>query len=155
MTTQLQIARTGRISDEIKAAAEKEKAEAVEREKAAKQNAIDAEARRVEQEKQAKINAENARIATEAQAIKAKNQAKIDAESAAEAARVAEVNRQAEAKRVEDDAQAAREANKRIIGKVRREAKEALMALGLNEGQAKCVVLAINGKEIPHISIKY
>ena len=87
--------------------------------------------------------------------IMAKEQAAIDAEIAADNARLAEVARQAEAKRIEGEAQAAREADKANISKVRFEAKEALMFWGLCEDDARRIIHAINDGKIPHISIKY
>ena len=87
--------------------------------------------------------------------VMAKEQAAIDAEIAADNARLAEVARQAEAKRIEGEAQAAREADKANISKVRFEAKEALMFWGLCEDDARRIIHAINDGKIPHISIKY
>ena len=87
--------------------------------------------------------------------VMAKEQAAIDAEIAADNARLAEVARQAEAKRIEGEAQAAREADTANISKVRFEAKEALMFWGLCEDDARRIIHAINDGKIPHISIKY
>jgi len=132
-----------------KAEAEKQAAEeaaqkAKEAELAAKQAAIEAEERR-------KREAEEA----EARRIEQEKQAKIAAEQAAEQARLAEIARQEEVARLEAEELAKREANKKHIGKLRREAKEALMAQGLYEEQAKAIVLAIHNGLIPHVKINY
>ncbi len=121
------------IRKEAAAKAEKEKAEAEERERQAKQEAEQAEARA----KQAAENAER------------------QAKEAAERARREEMERQeaerAEQKRQED----ARLANKRHIGKVRKEAKEDLMDLGIIESEAKRIVMAINNGTVRNITINY
>ena len=139
------LAYEAKIREEAKAQAELEKREAIEREEIAKQNAIEAENRRIEQEKQAVINAENASIAAEKREIEA-----------AENARIAEVRRQEELKLIEAQEQAAIMANKAHIGKIRKEAKQSLMdSIGLDEATAKNIVLAINSGSISHVSIKY
>jgi hypothetical protein len=77
------------------------------------------------------------------------------AEEAAEKARLNEVARQeAEAKRQAEEL-AAREANKKHIGAIRKAAKEGLMLAGLTEEQAKAVVLAIHARKIPNVKINY
>ena len=48
-----------------------------------------------------------------------------------------------------------REANTRNVGTKRREAKESLMLIGLSEIDAKKVVMAIHGKNIANVSIRY
>ena len=145
-----------RLRKESEARAIKDREEAIKKEASAKADREKAEA--VEREQLAKagqIAAEEAKIAAEKRAIEAEKQAKIDADNAAEAARLAEVARQAqEAERVAAE-EAKREANKKHVGNIRREAKEALIALGLNEKQAKEVVLAINSGGVPHVKINY
>ena len=77
------------------------------------------------------------------------------AREAAEAARLAEI------KRAEDEAlkakqeQEKREANKKYIGKVRKEAKESLIGLGLSEKDSKTIVMAIHNGDIKNVFIKY
>lgn len=64
--------------------------------------------------------------------------------------------RRVELQRVEDEAKAAREADKKHIGNIRREVKEALMENCLiDEATAKTIVLAISRGDIAHTSIKY
>lgn len=139
------------IRREASAKADKAKADAIEREQAAKQAQIDAEAAQVQAERRAIDQAKQA----EKDAKAAAKQAKLNAEVAAENARLAEVARQEEAKRLEQAEVDKREANKKHVGNIRREAKEALMALGLSEKQSKDVVLAINSDSIPHVKITY
>lgn len=139
-------AEKARIDAENKANAEqerveREKREAVEREEAAKRKAEDAERRAKE--------AEAARIA-------AVEKAKRDAELAAEQARLDEIARREEEERQAKAEQEKREANKRHIGNVRKQAKEGLMlSCGLSEDAAKNVVLAIHNGDIRHIKIEY
>lgn len=141
----------------------KEDAERWEREKAeAEARAIQAEKDRIASEEKAKRDAEEAekrRIEWEKEQerlrIEAEEKAKRDAEEAAERARQEEIKRQQEEKaRMEAEAKA-REENKRHIGKIRKEAKESLMAFGLDEDQAKQIVLAIHNKQIKNVSINY
>jgi hypothetical protein len=65
-----------------------------------------------------------------------------------------EANRAAAEKALKAE-QAAREANKQHVSKVRGETKRALMSLGLDEPTAKKIVLAIDGEQIPHVKIAY
>jgi len=132
-----QEAREKRIAEE---AAAKAKADA----EAATRRAIEAE----HLIKQQAIQAEANRKAAEAQAA-------VAAEKAAEQARLAEVER----RRLDDVAaaeeQAKREADKKHIGATRKAAKEALMALGIDEAMAKTIVKAIHNKAIPNVQINY
>jgi len=67
-----------------------------------------------------------------------------------------EERRKQEKERVaESERQAKRESNKKHIGKIRKEAKESLMAIELSEEDAKKVVMAIHNGEIKNVSIKY
>jgi len=68
-----------------------------------------------------------------------------------------EKRREAEAaKEAEEKAQAKREIDKKHVGKIRGEAKEALMSTcKLDEKTAKAVVLAIAKSEIANVSINY
>lgn len=126
------------------------------REASAKAEAAAAEA--VQAKEAAEHAVENAKLqakAAEEARIKAEDNAKKQAEEAAEQARLNEIKRQEDAAKLEAEELAQREANKKHIGKIRGEAKESLMALGLDEKTAKKIVLAINNKEITNISIQY
>lgn len=151
-----------KLKDEASAKAEAEKLEAIKREAAAKeaariseenriasearakQDAIDAEAIRVEQAKQAELNR-----------IEAEKQAKINAEIAAENARIEEQKRVASEAKARADELARLEANKAHVGIKRRESKESIMSLGIDEATAKKIVLAVCKGNIANISISY
>lgn len=162
-----QAAEQARIESERQAQAaidlaEREKQEAIEREQAAEQARLDAEAkaqRDAEAAEQARIEAQ-AKAQREAEAaeqarIQAAEQAKRDAEAAAERARIEEQQRQqAEAERIQRE-QEQREANNRHVGNIRRQTKDDLMKLGLDEATAKKVVLAIHNKEVRNVGISY
>lgn len=143
------------IAKEAAHQAEQDRLLAEQREKAAIEAAEAAEARRVEQEIKAKADAKAAEANRITQAEDAKKAADKRAIEAAEAARVAEVTRQEIVKEQERKDQEKREANKKYIGGIRKEAKEDLIRLGLSEGEAKKVILAINSGDIRHLSIKY
>lgn len=139
--------REERIKREAKEAAEKaerERLEAIEREKQAERDRIAAEER-------AKAQAEEA----ERQRELAEEKAKRDAEEAAERAKQAEIQRQKDEEARLAAEQAKREANRKHIGAIRKAAKESLMAIGLNEEQAKSVVMAIHDKKIANVQINY
>lgn len=142
-----QEAREKRIAEE---AAERERLASIEREAQAKRQLEEAERARIAAEERAKIQAEEA----EKRRAEAEKQAKLNAERAAEQAKQAEIARQqAEAKRIADE-QAAREANKKHIGAVRKAAKESLMQF-VDEETAKKIVMAIHGGEIANVKIHY
>lgn len=136
--------RIKRKAEEEKARIEAERLAAIEREKKAKRDAIAAEERR-------KLEAEQA----EQRRIEAEAKAKRDAEEAAELARQAEVQRQKDEQERQRKEQEAREANKRHIGGIRKAAKESLMALGIEEEQAKSVVMAIHNGQVANVKINY
>lgn len=144
-----QAAEQARIDAERKAQAEAERLErerlaAIEREEQAKRDAELAEQRRIAQEEQAKRDAELAEI-----------RAKEEAERAAEAARQAEIKRQQEeAARLQAEKEA-REANRRHVSKVCKQAKEGLMAQGMTEDVAKMAVQAIAKGLVPNVTINY
>ena len=151
-----QAAEAARIEAENKAKAEQER---IEKEKAeAIHKAEEAERQRIASEERAKLEAEQARInaeQAEKNRLAALEKAKKDAEQAAENARIDEANRQeAERQRIEEET-AEREANRAHVGKIRKEAKESLMDIGLDEETAKNVVLAISNKKIKNVDIKY
>lgn len=130
---------------------EKERKEAIQREEQAKQQALEAERAKIAAEERAKIQAEEA----EKRRIQAEQQAKAYAEEAAKRAQQAEIDRQAIEQAEIRAEQDRREANKRHVGKIRKKAKESLMEFGLNEKQAKAIVMAINAGQIPRVSISY
>lgn len=108
-----------------------------------------AEAERLRIEDQARKDAEHKAAIERAEAEKAEAERKAAQAIEDERRRVA---LEAEQKRLEDEK---RERNKKHIGEVRKAAKEALIAEGLSEDQAKKIVLAINAGKIPHIKINY
>lgn len=158
--------REARIAQEAKEKAEREAKEreerlireAKEREEKAERDRLTAIEREKEQERQriaaeerAKAQAEEA----ERQRKLAEEKAKRDAEEAAERARLAEIQRQKDEEDRQRKEQEAREANKRHIGGIRKAAKESLMALGMEEEQAKAVVMAIHNGQIANVKIHY
>jgi hypothetical protein len=118
----------------------KEAAEKVERERdEAIQKAADAEA--------ATKKAERDKIAAE-------ENAKLEAKVAAERARQEEIKRQEDEEKAAKAAQEKKEANKKHVGKIRGEAKKALMKF-VDEETAKEIVLAIHAGEIKNVKINY
>lgn len=132
------------IRKEAAERAEREKQEAIERAEREKQEAAERERRAIE-EKEA---AERARI-------EAEQRAKEQAEQAAEQARLAEIQRQKEEREKAEAEAAKREADKAHISKIRREAKECLMAFGIDEFSARTIVLALHNGHIAHCKIIY
>ena len=143
--------RDERIAKEAAEKAEREAEEAKKAELAAVEAAAEAVRQREAAEKQAKINAENAEKAR----IAAEEKAKQDAIEAAEQAKQEQIELQKEKEKAENAEREKREANKRHISKIRGEAKDSLMALGLDELVAKKLVLAIHNSEITNVSISY
>jgi colicin import membrane protein len=110
-------------------------------------------AERARQNAEAERQAEAASIA--ASHARAEAQAAIDAaEAEAEALRVAEAARLAEleAARLE---QAARDADRAHRGSVMKAAKEAIIAQGVKEPEARAIVLAIVAGEIPNVKLTF
>ncbi|MCV9940963.1 hypothetical protein OIU35_31820 [Boseaceae bacterium BT-24-1] len=175
-TTTLRVLRANLIkAEEERAELAKLRAEAEERDRAAR----DAEVKRQQEtaeaerlaaaEKRAAEQAE-ARIRAEREAEDARVKAEQDAALAAERrkaqeaqeALAAEQRRQAEAKAAEEraaaakaQADAARAADIAHRGKIMGDAKTALMTLDLDEPKAKQIVLAICAGTIPHTSIRF
>ena len=141
---QAQEAREKRIAEDARANAEREKIEAELREKQAIEAKEKAENEAVEAEKNAKAEAEAAAI-----------QAKENTRLAAEKARKDEIARQEAKAKEEREEIAKREANKRHVGSIRRQAKESIMALGFSEPEAKKIVLAICNNSISNVTISY
>lgn len=149
-----------RAEEEAKAEAEQAAARKAENERLEAERAAQIERDKAEAAEEARIEAETAaKVYAEAQAekarvdaIRAAEKAKADKLAAVEAERAraaaeAEAIKRAEEKRAADVAH---------ISKIRREAKAELMKIkGINEALAVNIVLAINGKCIPHISIAY
>ena len=123
---------------------EREKKEAIEKAEFEKQQAIDnaelAKREQIAQEERAKIEREQA-IESKKLAVAAAEQAVIDRQNAKEQRLISE--------------QLKREANKRNIGNIRRDAKESIMELGLSEKMAKQFVMAIHNKDIANVAINY
>lgn len=123
-----------KIRREASAKAELEKAEAIKREEIAKQ----------------------ALIESEAKAVEAQKQSIRYAEEMAEKARLAEIARQAEAKRIEDSETARREADKNHKASINNAAVAAIMSeCGITEETAKSIVIAIAKGKIPSVKISY
>lgn len=146
-----QKAREDAIRKEASEKAEKAKRDAELREQQAREEAI--------KQKERALQAEMDRIAQEEQSKKDKEQAQIqaakDAELAAEAARKKEIERQAAEIKQEQEELAKREANKKHIGNIRGEAKDDLIAIGVDTELAKVIVLAISNGEIKNVTINY
>lgn len=145
-----------RLRKESEERAIKERKEEIKREASAKAEAeAKAATEREEVAKRAALQAEADKVKAEKRAIQAEKDAKANAEKAAEAARLAEIKRRNQEDEFNRKEQEKREANKRHIGSVRRESKEALMSLGLEEAIAKSIVIAIHNGSIPNITINY
>ena len=140
-----------RIKQAAIEAKEKAEAEAKERTLNAEREAAEAKQREAEAEERAK----QAAIEAEAKALQAAKDAEMNAKIAAEQARKDELERQKAELEAEVAELEKREANKKHVGKIRKEAKEALMKVGVSEDLAKEVILAINAGEIDHVSISY
>ena len=107
-----------------------------------------AEKQRVIDEREAAEREKQAAIEREAYAVK-------KAEEAAEQARLAEKARQeqlAEEQRIKDEKRAA---NNRHVTKIKKQAKESLLAIGLSEDDAIKVVQSLSKGEIKNCSINY
>lgn len=140
-----------RREQEAKAAAERRelelKLQAEQAEKAAAQAKADKLA--------AEQRAEQDRIAAEQRAEQERIAAIEREKQAAEAARQAEIKRQADAKAAEEAETARREADKAHKGKVNRAALEAFIAGGMPEECAKLAVTLIAKGQIPNVRITY
>lgn len=136
----------------------------------AKQDAIDAQARADEaadrEKKQAEQTEENrlAQIESDKQRaeqtrldkIESDKQAKINAEIAAEQARLAQVKRQQDIEAKAAEEQAKRDANKSHTAKVRRTAKDLLIARhNLSEEVAKAIIIDLHKGVFADITINY
>lgn len=133
------------LSTMFAAALNREK-EAAELEKLRKESA-----EREKKDREDRIAKEAADKATQ----EAEAKAEVRTEKAAEDARLAEVARVVQETEQLRIAAETRKANKRHVGKIRGEAKHAIMALGIAEKDAKAIVLAIHNNAVPNVSIKY
>lgn len=143
--------RDDRIAKEASEKADREAAESKAKEIAAIEIAAEAVKQREAAEDRAKIDAELAKT----REIEAAKQAEINSANAAKAAREEAERKQAQKEAAEAAEIEKRESNKRHVGKIRGEAKDSLMALGLDEEIAKKVVLAIHAGEIANVAINY
>ncbi len=136
-----------RATREAEAKAQAERDAAARREadaKAAQERAERDRMEAIERQKQAEARAEAEKLAAEQRA-----------KEAAEAARLAEVQRQAdEAARVEAE-QRKREADKAHKAKIMGEAKQALMSMNITEELARAIVLKIHRGEVPNVTINF
>lgn len=136
-----------RATREAEAKAQAEREAAARREAQAKADAERAEREKleaIERQKQAEARAEAERLAAEQRA-----------KEAAEAARQAEIKRQAdEAARIEAEAKA-READRAHKAKIMGTAKEAVMTAGITEDQARAVIWLIAAGKVPNVQITY
>lgn len=143
--------RDERIAKEASEKADKAAAAAKEAEQRAIDQAALAVRLREEAESRATLEAEQAQR-DKAEARRESDQAIIDAAQAArEKAEL--VQRDKEAREKADREK--REANTKHIGKIRKEAKEAIMKLGGDEALAKSIVMAISNGIIPNVVINY
>lgn len=141
--------------------AEKRQREADEAERAAAAAAHAEAQRRANEEAIAKRAADAAKAEAErqhAEALAAEKRRADAAEAAqrAEAKRIADERaaQEAEAERLAAE-QAARDRDRKHRGDVMKSAKEAIMALGVDEDAAKKVVLAIVANEIPNVTLRF
>ena len=152
---------------EFEAKLKADKAEAAAK---AKQDAIDAQGRADEaaerEEKQAILSEQNSLAQIEADKrraeqnrisqIEAAQNSKRNAEIAAENARLAEVKRQQDINAKAAAEQAERDADKRHTAKVRRTAKDLLIARhGLSEEVAKAIIIDLHKRVFADITINY
>lgn len=131
-------------------AAEKARIEAENKAEAARVNAEREQARLIAEAEALKLREEKA----QRDAIEAAKQAELDKQAAIEAERV-RIEREAVAKRLaEKQAEAARQASKEHVRKINQEALAALVSI-VTEEQAKEIIKLIAKGSVPHISIKY
>lgn len=130
---------------EAKAQAERDAAAKREADaKAAQERAERERLEAIERQKQAEARAEAEKLAAEQRA-----------KEAAEAARLAEIKRQKDEQARIEAEQHKREADRAHRVKIMGAAKEALMIEGIDEEQARAIVLAIVRGEVPHVTINF
>lgn len=138
-------------ADQARAEAERKAQEENDRIERERRDAL----RREEEARQRAEQAERDRIAAEERAKAQAEQAEREKAEAEERARQQEIQRQqAEQDRIRRE-QEQREANNRHVSGIRRQAKESLMGLGMDEAMAKRIVLAIHSGNIANVKITY
>ena len=130
------------------------KLERAEAEKAALQAEADKKAA-IEAAKQAEIDAKLEKERNEKAKVAAEYFAGERAKAAAEQARLDEVERQRIAELTAKQEADQRAKNRAHAGNIMREAKMAIIELGVDNGLARKVVLAIKNGAIPHVSIEF
>lgn len=143
--------RDERVAKEAAAEADRKTDAAKEAEQKAIENAAEAVRQREAVEVQAKLDAEEAEKTLALAGAIAKKQA--------ETAAINAHNKAILEQQQKEDAEAAEiarnEANKKHVGKIRGEAKDCLMSLGVDEKLAKKIIMAIHNEAIKNISISY
>lgn len=141
-----------RLEAEVaKAKLERDAAEKADAEKRATERAAQEAAERADAIQKA---AEKARQDAQAEADRKLAAAEAEKQALIQAQERAEQQRQAEAKRIADE-QAARDADKAHRGAVMKSAKEAIIALGVEDDAARKVVLAIVAGEVPNVTLRF
>lgn len=132
--------------------------EAAEKAKLEAESVAKEESEKIERERdaaiQAQADAEAATKQAERDKIAAEENAKLEAKVAAERAKQEEIKRQDDEQKASQAAQEKKESNKKHVGKIRGEAKKALMKF-VDEDTAVKIVLAIHAGDIKNVSIKY
>lgn len=141
---QARIHREEEIRKQAIVQAEIEKQAAIER-------AEKAEKDRLYQIEQAKLQAELA----EKRRVEQEQRAAIEKEQALENYRLEEIKKREYKELRKKQEQEKLEANRAHVGKIRKQSKESLMSIGINEETAKVIILAISKGEIANISIRY
>lgn len=120
---------------------------------------IDQEKRQVEYDRKLKIENEEREkqdeIERKQRAIEREEYAQQQAKEAAEQAKQYEIERQQEEKRLDDEAAAKREANKRHNGKINKAILKVLVDNGIPEDHAKTMVILAAKRELPQLTINY
>ncbi len=149
---QLEIERQARKAALDIERAELERKQAIERQAQLEREAQES-ARRAELEKQRQIELEEQRKIQEEQRLRQEEMSRLQA---IEQARIDEINRQNAEKLAQEEEYRKREENKRHVGAIRKQSKEALMReVGVDEETAKAIVMAIIKGSIPNVKINY
>lgn len=151
-----------RIAKEAAERAEREAAEKIEAERreraAAEQRAKEAEERAAREAEEAKRREEEAEARRQKEAEEAEHRAAQRERQAADAERQRMEHEKAERERAEREQREAdqlRQQNREHRAKVMGAAKAAIMEIGIEEPQAKDIVLAVAAGNVPHVSIKF
>ncbi len=140
-----QAAEQARIEAENKAKAEREQSEKLARESAEREANLKAQ----------KEAAELREAQLKQQAIEQAKQAEIKQKQAVEAERKRIEDEQAAQLKAQQEAEAARQANKEHKARICNEALAGLAEIGISEEQGKAIIRAIHAGSIPHVSIKF